>query len=165
MSGPIIIAGLLGGLLGGVASFAASRMVVPAPATKSESQKQTPLSSDARQVTDAFMTAVRDGATDQLAGAVKSGIWLISDQEYQSFLGQFTPDRKRYAKEYGEPSRQFELVREVALSPSLVRLIYLEKYPRDGILWFFVVYRSQDSWRLVGVTWKEKLAASVSGLD
>jgi hypothetical protein len=165
MTGPIIVAGLLGGLLGGVASFAASRMIAPAPAAKSESPAQTPVATDARQITDAFMSAVRDGATDQLAGAVKSNVWLISDQEYANFLNQFTGDRVRYAKVYGEPSRQFELVREVALSPSLVRLIYLEKYTRDGILWYFVVYHSQDGWRLVGVTWKEKLAASVSGLD
>ena len=165
LTGPVVVAGLLGGLLGGVASFAASRMIAPAPATKSDSTTEAPIASEARQITDAFMAAVRDGATDQLAGAVKSGVWLVSDKEYASFLGQFTPDRARYAKQYGEPSRQFELVREVTLSPSLVRLIYLEKYPRDGILWFFVVYHSEDGWRLVGVTWKEKLVSSVSGLD
>ena len=162
---PIFLAGLLGGLLGGVFAFAAIRTVTPVPPAKPEATTSSESVDDARAVTEVFMTSVRDGKIDNLAAAVKNGAWLITDQEYAEFLGQFNGDRARFAKQYGGPAGQFELVREVKLSPSLVRFIYLEKYQRDGLLWFFVVYHTMDGWRLVGVTWKEKLAVSVPGLD
>jgi len=165
MTRPILLAGLLGGLLGGGASFIANRTISPVPAAKSETRPPTPSTEEARQVAESFLGSVRDGKQDQLAADVKNGVWLISEQEFASFLGQFNADRARFAKQYGESSHQYELVREVMLSPSLVRFIYLEKYQRDGVLWFLVLYHTMDGWRLVGVTWKEKLAVAVSGLD
>jgi len=165
MTRPVVLAGLLGGLLGGVASFAATRMITPAQPGHLDAVKVGEGLSEARQVAETFMAKVRTGKPDDLASEVRIGLWLVSDQEFHSFLGQFTADRKRFASELGDSTGQMELVREVLLSPSIVRLIYLEKYPRDGVLWFLVVYHTMDGWRLVGVTWKEKLAAAVSGLD
>jgi hypothetical protein len=163
---PILLSGLLGGLLGGSASFIANRTIVPTtPPAKSETAEPPRSLDEARQVAESFLANVRDGKQDQLAADVKNGVWLVTDQEFATFLGQFTADRARFAKQYGEPSRQYELVREVVLSPSLVRLIYLEKYQRDGVLWFLVLYHTMDGWRLVGVTWKEKLAVAVDGLN
>jgi hypothetical protein len=161
----ILIAGLLGGLLGGLVSFIAIRTITPASPAKPETPAPMHSGEEARQVAESFLGHVRDGKPDQLAVDVKNGVWLISEQEYASFLGQFAADRMRFTKDYGEPTGQFELVRDVRLSPSLVRLIYLEKYQRDGVLWFLVLYHTMDGWRLIGVTWKEKLAASLSGLD
>lgn len=162
---PILIAGLLGGLLGGLVSFIAMRTITPAPPAKPEAAPPTHADEETRQVAESFLGHVRDGKPDQLAADVKNGVWLITEQEYASFLGQFTADRARFTKDYGEPTGQYELVRDVRLSPSLVRLIYLEKYQRDGVLWFLTLYHTMDGWRLVGVTWKEKLAASLNGLD
>jgi hypothetical protein len=165
MTRSIVLAGLLGGLLGGLASFAATRMIAPSVPSHADATKNGEGFSEARQVAETFMAKVRAGKPDELASEVMKGLWLVSDQEFASFLGQFTADRKRFAGEFGDPTGQMELVREAALSPSILRLIYLEKYPRDGVLWFLVMYHTMDGWRLIGVTWKEKLAAAVGTLD
>lgn len=162
---PILIAGVLGGLLGGGASFIASRTITPVPTVKEEPPTPPQSVQEARQVAEAFLMSVRDGNRDQLAADVKNGVWLITEQEYESFLRQFTADRDRFVKQYGQPIRHFELVRESILCPSVVRLTYLEKYERDGVLWFFVVYHTMDGWRLVGVSWKDKLAVAATGLN
>ena len=129
LTGPVVVAGLLGGLLGGVASFAASRMIAPPPVTKSDSTTEAPIASEARQITDAFMAAVRDGA-DPVGGGGQERRLARLGQGVRELPRPIHARPGAYAKQYGEPSRQFELVREVTLSPSLVRLIYLEKYPR-----------------------------------
>jgi hypothetical protein len=157
----ILAAGVLGGVLGGVAAFAASRMIVPATPGKTETAVAA---SEARAVVESFISKLDDDKGEALADEVKSGRWLINEQEYASFRGQFTIDRARFRKQYGERG-EVEFVREEPLSPSLARLIYLERYQHDGILWIFVVYRTMGGWRLVGVSWKEKLAVAVDVLN
>jgi hypothetical protein len=158
----ILAAGLLGGVLGGVCSFAANRMIVPAPAGKDESAAKS--AADARPVVESFIGKLHSEAAEDLGAEMKQGRWLITEQEYASFRGQFVGDRARFAKLYGERTGEFELVREEALSPSLVRFVFLEKYQHDGVLWFFVVFRTMGDWRIVGVSWKDRLAVAVDAV-
>jgi hypothetical protein len=158
----ILAAGLLGGVLGGVCSFAANRMIVPVTPRKDESAARS--ASEARPVVESFIGRLHSEAAEELSAEVKQGRWLITDQEYASFRGQFVGDRARFAKLYGERSGEFEFVREEALSSSLVRFAVLEKYQHDGVLWFFVVYRTMGDWRIVGVSWKDKLAVAVDAV-
>jgi hypothetical protein len=161
MTRSILAAGMLGGVLGGAAGVAASRMIVPAAPEKTDSPVAA---SEARAVVESFVSKLGDDSGEALVGEKASGRWLISDQEYASFQGQFKVDRARFRKQYGERG-EMEFVREQSLSPSLVRLVYLERYQHDGILWIFVVYRTMGEWRLVGVSWKEKLAVAVDALN
>jgi hypothetical protein len=163
MTRAILLAGLLGGLLGGVASFAASRVITPAPTARSETAPAA--ASEARPIAEGFMERVVAGKEDELAEAARRGVWLVTDQEYATFRGQFTADRARFAREFGPPAGQFEFVRESILSESLVHVVYLEKFQRDGVLWYFVLYRTADGWKLVGVSWKDKLGVVAGTLD
>ena len=160
MTRSILAAGVLGGVLGGIVSFAASRIIVPLPPSKSSSA-----AAEARPVVDSFIGKLRDEKAEELTTEITNGRWLISEQEYASFRGQFNVDRARFSKQYGERTGEFELVREELRAASLVRIVYLERYQRDGVLWFFVVYRTMGEWRLVGVSWKEKLAVAVDALN
>jgi len=157
----VLAAGLLGGVLGGVISFAASRMIVPVPHGKDEAKARS--AAEARPVVESFIGKLRDEAAG-LGTEIEQGRWLITPQEYASFRGQFVGDRGRFAMQYGERTGEFELVREEAVSPSLVRFVFLEKYQRDGVLWFFVVFRTMGDWRIVGVSWKDRLAVAVDAV-
>jgi hypothetical protein len=159
---PVIIAGLLGGLLGGVAAFAVGRVVVPAPSGKSDAANPA---ADVRPLAESFLRRLQGDNLDELQIALQNGFWPITQQEYATFRGQFAADRARFVREFGDRTGEFELVRETTLSPSLVKFVYLEKYQRDGILWHLVLYHSQGDWRLIGVSWKEKLAVAVGVLD
>ena len=160
MTRSIWAAGLLGGLLGGVVSFAASRIIVPAPSVVTSNA-----AAEARPVVDSFVARLQAEKAEGLESEASRGRWLVSDQEMASFRGQFNADRARFAQQYGERTGEFELVREEVLSPSIVRFIFLERYQRDGVLWIFVVYRTMGEWRVVGLSWKEKLAVAVDVLN
>lgn len=158
----LLAAGVLGGVLGGVCSFVANRMIVPVQPGKDEIVARS--AADARSVVESFIDKLRGETAEDLSEEVKQGRWLITEQEYRSFRGQFVGDRGRLAMQYGNRTGEFEFVREEVLSPSLVRFIFLERYERDGVLWFFVVYRTMGDWRLVGVSWKDKLAQAVDAV-
>jgi hypothetical protein len=161
---PIFLAGLLGGLLGGIVAYAAVRTIAPVPPAKTETATQGEPPAEARQLVETFVAKLRSGRLKDLEEEVKRGAWLVSEQEFASFLGQHAGDRARFVAQYGEPG-EFEFVRAMVRSPSLVKFVYLEKYQRDGVLWFFVLYHSADAWRLVGVSWKDRLAVAVDSLD
>jgi len=160
MTRSIWAAGLLGGLLGGVVSFAASRIIVPAPAVTPSTA-----AAESRPVVESFIGKLQSEKADGLEAEATSGRWLVTEQELASFRGQFNADRTRFVQQYGPRTGEFELVREEVLGPSIVRVVYLERYQRDGILWIFVVYRTIGEWRVVGVSWKEKLAVAVDALN
>ena len=160
MTRSIWAAGILGGLLGGVVSLAASRIIVPAPVVTPSTA-----GAEARPVVESFIGKLQTEKADGLEAEVTSGRWLVTEQELASFRGQFNADRDRFVQQYGPRSGEFEPVREEVLGPSIVRLVYLERYQRDGILWIFVVYRTMGEWRVVGVSWKEKLAVAVDALN
>lgn len=160
MTRSILIAGLLGGLLGGVAAFTASRLIKPVEPAKPE-----PVHSVAREVADAYIAKLRAGKNDEFVTDVQTGMTLITEQEYAAFKLEFTGSRNRFVNMFGPRTGEYEFVREVALSPSLARVIYLEKYERGGVLWFFVLYQSKDGWRLTGVSWNEKLALATAGFQ
>jgi hypothetical protein len=155
----IVIAGLLGGLLGGVVSFAMSRVIKPAEPVRPE-----PLASPARELVEAYISKLRAGKNDEFVIDVRTGMALITEQEFATFKQEFTDSRNRFVSMFGSRTGEYELVRDSVISPSLARVIFLEKYERGGVLWFFVVYLCKDGWRLAGVSWNEKLALAAVGV-
>ena len=117
----VLIAGLLGGLLGGVVSFAAGRVIKPAPPPPPE-----PPRSEAREVADAFVAKLRAGKIDEFTQDVKQGITFMSEQEFAKFKVDLAESRSVIPGVFGPATGEFELIRETTLSPSLVRLFYLE---------------------------------------
>jgi hypothetical protein len=170
MTRPILIAGLLGGLLGGVASFSASRLLVPAGA-RSEQTQAVPagpvaVPADARQVAEGFVAQLREGKFEQFAISAKLGKVDSTDADFAAFKVKLLESRTVFTNTFGPSSTEFELLRETALSPSLVRFVYLERFERGGVLWVFVMYHGTDSgWRLSWVDYGTHLAGIFAGLS
>ncbi len=145
MTKSIIIAGLLGGLLGGVASFAANRFIKPVEVAKPHSE---PSSSAAREVADAFVSKLKAAKFEEFIIDAKRGMAFNDEKETAAFKARLNESRILYTHQLGPSLGEFELLRETALSPSLVRFVYLEKFERGGVWWVFVMYHGKDSWQL-----------------
>ncbi|MCE9566955.1 MAG: hypothetical protein K8U57_33555 [Planctomycetes bacterium] len=156
MTKPILIAGLLGGLLGGMVSFAASRWIKPV-----EPAKPRP---EARDVAEAFVAKLKATKFDEFALDARFASANVTEEAFAKFKDKLTADRQLYANLYGSSTGEFDLLRETVLSPSLVRYEYLEKFERGGVIWFFVLYRGKDSWKLSFVDWTDKLALGFAGI-
>ena len=75
----------------------------------------------------------------------------MTPEQFELFRKNVFDDRANAAKAYG-PGGEFEFCRESALSPTLVRLTYLEKYQRGCVVWLLVVYDSPSGWQMVSCT-------------
>jgi hypothetical protein len=154
---PILYAGLLGGLLGGIASFTASRVITPVAPSKQDQNLSPVPSSDARGVAEASIAKLRAGQYADFVEAVKQGMIFVNDKEFELFRQRFEESRVIYHSVYGQPTGEFVLISETSLRPELVRLIYLEKFQRGAVAWFFVLHHDQEKWRLNGIVWNKDL--------
>lgn len=148
---PILIAGVLGGLLGGVVSFAATRWLKPAEPTKAE------VPAEARQVAQGFGAKLKAGKYDDFLTDVKSAMVFDGENDFRAFQKSFEESRNLFPKVYGTPLGELELVRETALTPNLVRFVYLEKFPRGALAWVFILYKDAERWQLNYLTWNKSL--------
>ena len=61
---------------------------------------------------------------------------------------------------YGVPLG-VEKIREETLSPSLVRLVYLQKFAQFPVAWEFYFYKPKDVWILNTITFKDQIGSLV----
>jgi hypothetical protein len=140
---PVLLAALLGGLLGGVASFALAR-TFPAPAKP----PPTPPPSEARMFADDVMALLKTGKYDQFKQRVRLAFALMPEADFENFYREgVIGTRQKAAEAYG-PAGEFEFARETVMSPSLVRITYIERYERGCVLWSVVVYNSPGGWQV-----------------
>jgi hypothetical protein len=166
MTRPIVIAGLLGGLLGGVVSFAASRWVVPAqPKAETAPAVRHEVPPEARAIADAYVAELRAGKFEEFAAHAKIGSTITTDEEAAKFKARLLEFRRVANGSFGPSLGEFEVLGETALSPSLVRLTYLEKFERGGVWWTFVLYHGKDHWWLAWVDWGVNPAVIFAGLS
>jgi hypothetical protein len=151
MTRAILIAGLLGGLLGGAVSFVATRYIKPAETPRHEAGQQPgPATTEAREIADGFVKKLRSGKFDEFANDVKVGS-ETTDEDLAKIKARLTEFRTVAINTFGASTGEFEVLKETALSPSLCRLVYLEKLERGGVWWVFVLYRGKETWRLAWV--------------
>ena len=163
MTKPILYAGLLGGLLGGVASFAASRVITPvAPAKQDQNLPPVP-AIEARGVAESLIAKLRTGQYADFVEAVKQVMIFVNEKEFEMFRQRFEESRALYHGVYGQPTGDFELIGESSLRPELVRFVYLEKFQRGAVAWFFVLHHDQEKWRLNGIVWNKDLIHTFPG--
>jgi hypothetical protein len=138
----VLVAGLLGGLLGAVFSFVLARAlpgsVKPPP---------SPPPSEARQFADHVLGKLKAGQNDEFMAFLRPAFERMTDEQFAQFRQGVFDGRAGAAKSFG-PGGEFEVCREAVLSPTLVRITYLEKYTRGCLLWSFVVYNAPDGWRV-----------------
>lgn len=167
----ILIAGVISGLVGGAAAVAAGKYVKPAPTTVAGEQPpaavagQSLVPPEVRTIGDAFMGKLKAGDIEGFASGTKVGMTVLTETDFVKFKKSLIDSRTLFAKMFGSPTGEFELVRETPAGPSLMRLIYLEKYERGGVLWVFVLFHTKDGWRLSTVTWNQDLSLVFGGLS
>jgi hypothetical protein len=157
MTRPVLLAGVVGGLLGGVAALVAGRMFPPPAAQDQPAAGRPEARSEAREVVELFVDKLRAGKFDEFALDAKMGSPTLTDAELVKFKARLSEFRTVTTQTLGRSSGQFELLRETALSPSLVRFVYLEKLERGGVWWLLVLYRGKENWTLAWVDWGANL--------
>jgi hypothetical protein len=139
---PVLTAGLLGGLLGGLFGFALSRTF---PAVPNPAPPAPP--SEARQFAGHVIGKLKEGKNDEFMALLRPAFAQMTNEQFELFRKGVFDKRTDAARIYG-PGGEFEFCRESTLSPTLVRVTYLEKYASGCVLWLLVVYHSPDGWRV-----------------
>jgi hypothetical protein len=154
---PVWLAALAGGLLGGIFSLGLARAFPAQPKTPPPGEVQP---SEARQFADEVIGKLKAGQNDEFIRYIRPAFSKMTDEQFAQVRQRIFEERTVATTAYG-PSIAFEFCRETALSPTLVRLAYLEKYARGCLLWVMVVYNSPDGWRVVAFS----LQTSESGFN
>lgn len=142
-SKPVLVAGLLGGLLGAVCSFALARALPtpvkpPPPAPPSE----------ARQFAEQVLGLLKAGKHDDFMSQLRPAFPEADDEKFKAVREGIEAGRKQAVAKYGGVS-EFEYCRESALSPTLTRVVFLEKFPQGCVVWSMMVYQSPGGWLVV----------------
>jgi hypothetical protein len=164
----IVIAGLLGGLLGGVASFAAARFITPAHPEDSRAHSTSTkefsratddpaareaASEEARKIVETFLSLLKARNTEEFWEHVKQAYTAMTDADYKAGKDRFTNFLIEYDGRFKGSLGEYELISETALSKDLIQYVYLERYTRGGVIWRFVMYRGKDRWFIAFMTW------------
>jgi hypothetical protein len=145
----VLLAGVVGGLLGGAASFALTRFL-PEPAKPDITQQQPP--SEAREYGAQLVAMLQAGQYDAFVAAPHLGSPELAEKRAEGMKAAIDSSRE-YAKLRLKGTRgEFELIRETPLGPSLTRLVYLERFPNGGVVWALGLFRGADGWQILGVT-------------
>jgi hypothetical protein len=142
-SKPVVVAGLLGGLLGAVLSFALGR-VLPAPV------KPPPPAapSEARGYAEFGLSKLKEGKHDEFMEFLRPAYLQAPPEEFARVRAGLIKAHEENVVAYG-PGGDFEFCDETQLSPTAVRVSFLEKYQRGCVTWTFVVYKGQAGWLVV----------------
>lgn len=145
MTKPVLLAGVLGGLLGGVGGFALVR-AFPAAAKPSAAAAETP--HPARPLADELIANLRGGRNDAFFATLREGFGELTDEQFAQLRAGTEKARQEATAAYGPPG-DIEFGRETVLSPSVARFIYVEKHARGCIAYFVVFYQTPDGWRVL----------------
>lgn len=117
------------------------------------SQAQTPTES-VEQFLRQVATTESDKAFDQMFTG--SGIFESKPQDMLMLKSQ----TKMAMGIYGTPIG-FEKVREEDFSPSLKRLVYIQKFETYPVAWEFYFYKAKDKWVINSLNFKDQIASIV----
>ncbi len=123
-------------------SFACSAAAAPTPAER----------------TEAFLAAVAgsdpDKAFDELF--VESGIAERKPEAVATLKSQARAAIELYGKPIG-----FEKIREEDFTPSLKRLVYLQKFAKYPVVWELYFYKAASTWTLNQIVFNDQVGGLV----
>jgi hypothetical protein len=154
----VIIAGVLGGLLGGAVVGGIFGLFGRGSAASAAAPDAS-----AKAIPEALMNKLKGSDLDSFASASRGYMYTIPDTEFAVFKANLSEFREQCTKSYGKPLGEFELVREQAAGSNAARLIYLEKFEKGGVAWYFQMYHSPDGWKLASVHWDRTLNFAFTG--
>ena len=144
MTKAVLLAGVLGGILGGAGAVALTRAFPTAPKLIAEKPHE------ARVLADELFTKLQKGQTEEFLAAVRSGYAELDDAAFDAGVRQpLRAAREGFAKGFGGPG-EFEFHSEFAPTQGLVRFTYLERYPKGSLVWFLYAYQSTSGWHVTG---------------
>lgn len=147
---PILIAGLLGIVLGSAAMFAAGRFLKPgAQSAPTENDKAA---EEARHILEEFLAKLKEGKNEEFMAMIKLGYTFLTEEAYRDVKQKFHNSRLEIGL-YGKPLNEFELLHQTAISPNLIQFVYLERFEHGAVIWRFVMYHGKESWRVAHLFW------------
>jgi hypothetical protein len=149
---PILVAGLLGGILGAVFSIAGSRFIKPYVPTQPPTDKEKAIA-DAKMVVEALIGQVDTEKHEQFLEQIKLGYTYLSEEQFRETKKKYDTTRNNISQIYGPPLHKFDLVRETAASPNLVQFIYLQRFEHGAVVWRFIMYKGKDAWLIAFLDW------------
>lgn len=99
-------------------------------------------------------TAKADEAFDRIFEG--SGFAELKPQEFTTLKSQTRMAMGLYGTVLG-----VEKVREEDLSPSLKRLVYLQKFEQYPVAWEFYFYKPKDTWQVNSLNFKDQISGLV----
>jgi len=102
----------------------------------------------------AHVATSSDAALDELFAG--SGFSEPRPQDLTTLKGQIKMAMGLYGTSLG-----IEKVRDETLSPSLVRLVYLQKFSQYPVAWEFHFYKPKDTWVINTLNFKDQIASLV----
>jgi hypothetical protein len=121
------------------------------PATAREPARD---SAAVRQAADASMAKLADDSKGAFEDFRR---WFASPADSLSGLEvAYKSQREVATLAFGKPLGEVEFVREEFVGNSLLRLIYLEKFERNAIVWRLTYYRPNGQWFLHTLSWDDK---------
>ncbi len=154
----VILAGVLGGLAGGAICGGMFGMFGRGASTATAAPD-----AGARTIPESLIAKIKTNELDAFATAARSSMYTIPDEEFASFKSNLNEFRAQAAKSYGKSLGEFELIREQSAGPAVARLIFLEKFEKGGVAWYFQMYRGTDGWKLASVHWDRTLNFAFTG--
>lgn len=138
----VLLAGVLGGALGGFGAFVLARAFPAAPKVVAEKPHE------ARVLADDLFAKLQKGQTEEFLAAARFGYADLDDAAFDAGVRQpLLAAREGFAKGLGGPG-EFEFRSEFAPAQGLVRFTYLERYPNGSLVWFLYAYQSAGGWRV-----------------
>ena len=116
---------------------------------------------EVRKMADGIMGSVAAGNYDGAWSQMKP-YTVVPAAEFDVFTAQFSSQLPNILQRYGTPLGS-EFVREEKAGESLLRLVYLAKYQKTGMRWFFVFYRGEKGWVLSDFKFDGNLVAVFPG--
>lgn len=153
----VIIAGLVAGLLGGGVVLGVGRLMPAKPAGSS------PAADEAKAIPESLIGKLKGNDLEGFAAAARGNMYTIPDPEFAAFKAALIEFRQRTAAAYGKPTGVCELIREQSAGPDVARVIYLEKFEKGGVAWYFQMYKGADGWKLASVNWDHTLNFAFAG--
>lgn len=107
-------------------------------------------------LTDQTMKLVAKGDLKAGFGLIKP-FTVVPDAEVDAMLGKAEGMQPMLVGRFGQ-SLGYELVRREAASPSLVRVVYLQKFELHAMVWRFTLYHGADGWTINTFAFKDDIA-------
>ncbi len=101
---------------------------------------------EARQLGDRIMARVGAGDVDTALSMMRPYL-VIPEVELEALRNQIKIQMPVASQRFGDAIGQ-EFIKEERVGESLLRLVYLQRYQRHAMRWYFVFYRNDDGWVL-----------------